>query len=136
MLEAYSKNQTIPATTGILPFNSITLKKGCTAELNGVSSIQLNKCGVYEITLNINGLASTAGDVTVAMTKNGVAQPQATRSLVDQTITEGFSLPITTLVQVKDNNSCRCCDAPTILQFVNEGVAWVGDVDVVVTKLC
>lgn len=136
MLEAYSKNQTIPATTGILPFNSITLKKGCTAELNGVSSIQLNKCGVYEITLNINGLASTAGDVTVAMTKNGVAQPQATRSLVGQTITEGFSLPITTLVQVKDNNSCRCCDAPTIIQFVNQGVAWVGDVDVVVTKLC
>lgn len=136
MLEAYSKNQTIPATTGILPFNSITLKKGCTAELNGVSSIQLNKCGVYEITLNINGLASTAGDVTVAMTKNGVAQPQATRSLVDQTITEGFSLPITTLVQVKDNNSCRCCDAPTTIQFINQGVAWVGDVDVVVTKLC
>lgn len=136
MLEAYSKNQTISATTGILPFNSITLQKGCTAELNGVSSIQLNKCGVYEITLNINGLASTAGDVTVAMTKNGVAQPQATRSLVDQTITEGFSLPITTLVQVKDNNSCRCCDAPTTIQFINQGVAWVGDVDVVVTKLC
>ena len=136
MLEAYSKNQTISATTGILPFNSITLQKGCTAELNGVSSIQLNKCGVYEIALNINGLASTAGDVTVAMTKNGVAQPQATRSLVGQTITEGFSLPITTLVQVKDNNSCRCCDAPTTIQFVNEGVAWVGDVDVVVTKLC
>lgn len=136
MLEAYSKNQTIPATTGILPFNSITLKKGCTAELNGVSSIQLNKCGVYEITLNINGLASTAGDVTVAMTKNGVAQPQATRSLVDQTITEGFSLPITTLVQVKDNNSCRCCDAPTTIQFINQGAAWVGDIDVVVTKLC
>lgn len=63
-------------------------------------------------------------------------QPQATRSLVDQTITEGFSLPITTLVQVKDNNSCRCCDAPTIIQFVNQGVAWVGDVNVVVTKLC
>ncbi len=136
MLEAYSKNQTIPATTGILPFNSITLKKGCTAELNGVSSIQLNKCGVYEITLNINGLASTAGDVTVAMTKNGVPQPQATRSLVGQTTTEGFSLPITTLVQVNDNNSCRCCDSPTIIQFLNEGVAWVGDVDVVVTKLC
>nr|DAG56990.1 MAG TPA: hypothetical protein [Caudoviricetes sp.] len=136
MLEAYSKNQTIPATTGILPFNSITLKKGCTAELNGVSSIQLNKCGVYEITLNINGLASTAGAVTVAMTKNGVPQPQATRSLVGQTTTEGFSLPITTLVQVKDNDSCRCCDAPTIIQFLNQDVAWVGDVDVVVTKLC
>ena len=136
MLEAYSKNQTIPATTGILPFNSIALKKGCTAELNGVSSIQLNKCGVYEITLNINGLASTAGAVTVAMTKNGIPQPQATRTLAGQTVDSGFSLPITTLVQVNDNNSCRCCDSPTIIQFLNEGVAWVGDVDVVVTKLC
>ena len=136
MLEAYSKNQTIPATTGILPFNSVTLKKGCTAELNGVSSVQLNKCGVYQVTLNVTGLASTAGTVTIGMTKNGANQPQATRSLAGQTVAAGFSLPITTLVQVKDSDSCRCCDAPTILQFVNTGVAFVGDVDVVVTKIC
>jgi len=136
MLEAYSKNQTILATTGVLPFNSVTLKKGCTAELNGVSSIQLNKCGVYEISVGATGLASTAGAVTVEMTKNGVPQPQATRTLAGQTIDTAFSLPITTLVQVKDNDSCRCCDAPTIIQFVNTGVAWVGDVDIVVTKIC
>lgn len=136
MLEAYSKNQTIPATTGIIPFNSVTLKKGCTAELNGVSSIQLNKCGVYEISLDVTGLASTAGTVSIAMTKNGIAQPQATRSLDGQTTTEGFSTSITTLVQVTDTNSCKCCDAPTTVQFVNTGVEFVGDVDVVVTKIC
>ena len=136
MLEAYSKNQTIPATTGILPFNSVTLKKGCTAELNGVSSVQLNKCGVYEISLDVTGLASTAGTVSIAMTKNGIAQPQATRSLDGQTTTDGFSLSITTLVQVTDTNSCKCCDAPTMIQFVNTGVEFVGDVDVVVTKIC
>ena len=40
------------------------------------------------------------------------------------------------LVQVTDNNSCKCCDSPTILQFVNTEVAWTGDVNVVVTKIC
>ncbi len=136
MLEAYSKNQTIPATTGILPFNSVTIKKGCTAELNGVSSIQLNKCGVYEISLEVTGLASTAGTVTIGMTKNGASQPQATRTLSGQTVATAFSLPITTLVQVKDSDSCRCCDAPTIIQFLNTGVGFVGDMDVTVTKIC
>lgn len=136
MLEAYSKNQTVPATTGITPFNSVTLKKGCTAELNGVSSIQLNKCGVYEVIFNATALATTAGDITVEMTKNGVAQPQATRTITGATVATSVNVPISTLVQVTDNNSCRCCDTPTILQFINTGVAWTGDVNVVVTKIC
>lgn len=136
MLEAYSKNQTILATTGVIPFNSVTLKKGCTAELNGVSSIQLNKCGVYEVIFNATALATTAGDITVQMTKNGVAQPQATRTITGATVATSVNVPIATLVQVTDNNSCRCCDTPTILQFINTGVAWTGDIDIVVTKIC
>lgn len=136
MLEAYSKNQTISATTGVIPFNSVTLKKGCTAELNGVSSIQLNKCGVYEIIFNATALATTAGDITVEMTKNEVAQPQATRTITGATVATSVNVPIATLVQVTDNNSCRCCDTPTILQFINTGVAWTGDIDIVVTKIC
>ena len=136
MLEAYSRSQAVPATTGIVPFNSVSLKKGCTAELNGVTSVQLNKCGVYEVIFTVTGLATTAGNVTIGMTKNGTAQPQATRTVTGATVATSFSLQIPTLVQVKDNNSCRCCDAPTVLQFVNSGVAWTGDVDVVVTKVC
>lgn len=98
MLEAYSKNQTVPATTGITPFNSVTLKKGCTAELNGVSSIQLNKCGVYEVIFNAIALATTAGNITVEMTKNGVTQPQATRTITGATVTTSVNVPISTLV--------------------------------------
>lgn len=136
MLEAYSKNQTVPATTGIIPFDSVTLKKGCTAELNGVSSIQLNKCGVYEVIFNATALATTAGNITVSMTKNGVTQPQATRTITGATVATSVNVPISTLVQVTDNNSCKCCDSPTILQFTNTGVAWTGDVNVLVTKIC
>ena len=136
MLEAYSKSETVNATTGIVPFDSVTLKKGCTAQLNGVSSIQLNKCGVYEVIFNATALATTAGNITVEMTKNGVAQPQATRTITGATVATSVNVPIATLVQVTDNNSCRCCDTPTILQFINTGVAWTGDIDVVVTKIC
>ncbi len=136
MLEAYSRNQTISATTGIVPFNSVTLKKGCTAELNGVSTIQLNKCGVYEVIFNATALATTAGNIVVGMTKNGVTQQQDIRTITGATTSTSVIVPISTLVQVKDNDSCRCCDAPTVLQFINTGVAWTGDVNVVITKIC
>ena len=36
MLEAYSLNVTVPADSAV-PFNNVTIRKGCTAELNGVS---------------------------------------------------------------------------------------------------
>lgn len=136
MIEAYSKNQSIPATTGIVPFTSVSLKKGQTVELNGVNSIQLNKCGVYEVIFNATALAGTAGNVTIEMTKNGVPQPQATTTITGATTTTAVNVPISTLVQVKDNNSCCCCDAPTILQFLNTGVAITADTNIVVTKVC
>lgn len=136
MLEAYSLNQTI-AVNGILPFNSVTLKKGCTAELSGVSSIQLNKCGVYEIAFNMTATASTAGDVIVQMTKNGTIQPQATRTITGATVATSVDVPITTLVQVTENNSNCCCSAPTVVQFINAGVAvTANNINVVVTKIC
>ena len=71
MLEAYSINQTI-ATNGILPFNSVSLKKGKTAVLSGVSSIELNCSGVYEIVLDVGGLPGAAGNIEIVMTKDGV----------------------------------------------------------------
>lgn len=136
MIEAYAKNQSIPATTGIVPFTGVTLKKGQTVELNGVNSIQLNRCGVYEVIFNAVALAGTAGAITIEMTKNGVPQPQATTTITGATTTTSVNVPITTLVQVKDNNSCCCCDAPTILQFINTGVAITADTNVVITKIC
>ena len=136
MLEVYSKNQTIPATNGLVPLTSQSLRKGCTAELTGTNTIQLNKCGVYEIIFEGEYLAATAGNIVTQMLKNGVAQPQAVRTVIGAATTESKSVSISTLVQVKDNNSCKCCDAPTTIQFVNTGVEVVGDSNVVITKIC
>lgn len=136
MLEAYSLNQTV-AANGVLPFNSVTLKKGCTAELSGVSSIQLNKCGIYEIIFNITATASTAGTIVINMTKNGTVQPQATRTITGAATTTTEDVSIATLVQVTENNNGCCCSAPTTIQFINAGVGvTANNINVVVTKIC
>lgn len=136
MLEIYSKNQTIAASTGIIPFTSTSLKKGCTSELFGTDTVHLNKCGVYEIIFEGEYVAGTAGNINIQMTKNGTVQQQSIRTVIGASTTESKSVSICTLVQVKDNNTCRCCDSPTVIQFVNTGVGIVGDSNLTITKLC
>ena len=124
MLEAYSINITVGSTEPI-PFNNVTLKKGCTAELQGTSTIVLNKCGVYMVSFD----ASSAAATSTQLYKNGVAQPQAQST--------DSSLAFTTLVQVPTNNSCCPCASPTTLQVVNtdDADATFTNANIVVTKL-
>lgn len=136
MIEAYSLNTSV-LTDGTIPFNAVALKKGCTADLEGVSTIELNKCGVYEVIFNATVTPTAAGTVTIQMLKNGVIQPQATRTLTGVTTTTSANVPIATLVQVSEDNDCRCCTKPTIIQFINAGVGLnINNTNVVITKIC
>lgn len=124
MLEAYSLNITVPADS-IIPFNNVTLQKGCTAVLSGNSTIQLNKCGVYMVEVD----ASAASAATIQLFKDGVAQAQAQST--------GTSPSFTTLVQVTENNSCCPCSSPTTLQVKNTGTsaATFTNANIVITKV-
>lgn len=123
MLETYSTNVAVEASSAI-PFNNASLKKGCTSVLNGASTIQLNKCGVYMVSFDATAEAST----TVQLYKNGVAQPQAQST--------GTSLGFVTLVQVTDNNTCCPCSSATNLQLINTTATTLTNANVVVTKIC
>ena len=124
MLEAYSLNQTV-ASMDAVPFTSVSLKKGCTAELSGASTIQLNKCGVYMVSFDASSTTAT----TVELYKNGIEQPQAQST--------GLNPSFVTLVQVTENNSCCPCSAPTTLQVINvdDAEATLTDADIAITKL-
>ena len=125
MLEAYSLNVTIPASSAIT-FNNTSIRKGCTAELSGAATIELNKCGVYMIAFD----GSLATATTVQLFKDGVAQSQAQST--------GTSPSFITLVQVTENN-CGCpCSSPTNIQIRNTGAsaATFTDANVCVTKVC
>ena len=125
MLEAYSLNVTAAAGAAF-QLNNVTIEKGCSAELNGIGTIELNKCGVYMVA--VNGSAAAASTIQVA--KDGILQPQAQAT--------GTSPAFVTLVQVPSNNSNCCCSSPTIVQIVNptDASETLTSLNVSVTKIC
>lgn len=125
MLQAYSLNVTVP-TDSAVPFNNVSVKKGCTVNMNGVSSIELNKCGVYMVSVDSSAVAAS----TLQLFKNGIAQAQAQAT--------GTTPSFVSLIQVPQNNSCCCCSEPTVIQVKNVGdaSATLSDANIVVTKVC
>ena len=123
MIEAYSINKEVTANSAI-PFDNIVVKKGCTAELSAPATIQLNKCGIYMVSLD--GTASAA--TTLQLYKDGIAQPQAQST--------GTQPSFVTLIQVDKNNSGCCCASPTNIQIISDTAVTLSNVNLVVTKVC
>lgn len=124
MIQAYSQNISVNAMQAI-PFNSVSIQKGCTATQNGATTFNLNKCGVYEVTC---GVSATATE-TIQLYKDGVPVAEARRT--------GDSPSFTTLVQVNHNNNpCCACDSPTVIQVMSVTATTLADASVVITKLC
>lgn len=122
MLEAYSLNIDVTADSPI-PFNSTSLIKGCTATKPSADTINLNKCGVYMVEVNVSAEAAT----TLQLYKDGVAQPQAQST--------GVTPSFVTLVQVDRNNSCCACDSPVVLQIMNSTAVTLTNANITVTKV-
>lgn len=122
MLEIYSTDLDITADT-FVPFQNVALKKGCTAELSGTSTINLNKCGVYMVAVDASATTAT----TLQLYKNGIAQPQAQST--------GTSPSFVTLVQVPENNSCCPCASGVSLQLMNSTETVLSNCNVTITKI-
>ena len=122
MLQAYSTGITLAANANI-PFNSTSVQKGCTAVKTGPDTFNLNKCGVYMVSVECSSSAST----TIQLVKDGVLQPQAQST--------GISPSFTTLVQVDHNNSNCACDSPTILQVRNTTAGTASIANITITKI-
>lgn len=135
MLELYSTNVT-EAQNGSIPFNNTSIAKGVTAIHNGPSTIELNKSGIYMVSVHGSITPAAAGTVSIQLARNDALQLDAVSSATgaaDETTHLGFD----TLVQVKSNNTCCCDSSPTTLQVINTGQAGVFPiVNIVVTKVC
>lgn len=135
MLEAYSTNVSV-ATNSAVPFNNISIQKGKTTELTSVGTVQLNKCGIYMIKVDAAGIPTSEGVMSIQLSKDGSLQPQA-QSAVTGTTSNVDNLSFTSLVQVKEDNTCNCCTSPTVIRIVNTGVpATYNIANIVVTKIC
>ena len=123
MIQSYSQNITVTAMQAI-PFNGVSLKKGCTVEQTSPTTFALNKCGIYEVSCGV----SAAATETIQLYKDGVAVQEARRT--------GTSPGFVTLVQVDHNNSpCCACDSPVTIQVMSVTAGTLADASIVVTKL-
>ena len=125
MIEAYSTNIDVAADTAI-PFNSTTVAKGCTVTHTSPDTFNLNKCGVYMVSVD----TSSEAEATIQLFKDGVAQAQGQS-------TGGSHQSFVTLVQTDKNNSCCPCSSPTTLQIMNTGAAATfTSANIAITKVC
>lgn len=122
MLQAYSIGVDVGADA-IVPFNNVAIGKGCAEKLTGVGTIELNKAGVYAV--SVDGTVSASTTVQLAM--DGVALPQAQST--------GTSVSFNTFVQVLANNcNCNCKTAPVTLQVRNSTAATFDNINITVLK--
>ena len=136
MIESYSQNVTVLADSAI-PFNSTSIQKGCTSIKSGTTTFELNKCGVYMVSFDVSVIATEIGEISIQLRKDGVLQPQAITEVTAADTTSIHPLSFVTLVQVKDNNSCKCCDGGVTIEIVNTGVGiTASQANVVITKIC
>lgn len=139
MIECYSKNNSRAANEP-LAWDNTTLKKGCTVEVNG-ASLQFNKCGIYEVSVDADVVSPTATssaavNLALQLYKNGVPQSQAVAQETATDSTSTHHLSFVTLVQVAENNSCKPCSSPTVCNVMNtQGEANILNANLVVTKL-
>ena len=119
------------------PLNNVALKKGCDCSLSEVPTIiYLNKCGVYRIAVTADAVASTGGNIQLRLYKSGVAQPQSGAEVTASDTTSIHNLGFETLVQVTQDDSCRCCGPLVAIQIFNKGVGiTLNSLDVVVTRV-
>ena len=135
MLEMYSLNVEV-AQNGSIPLNNISIAKGTTAVHTAPATIQLNKSGIYMIQFSGSITPTAAGTVSVQLAKDGVLS-LGEFSESNGVTTGPSSLAFTSLVQVKDDNTCACNTSPTTVQLINTGQAGTFSIArVVVTKVC
>lgn len=117
MLEYYSTNANIELgaidAESVVPFTNQRIVKGCTTTMSG-NTVQISKCGVYEVDCDLCFEASAAADITFKVYVDGVAQPQTLRTVSVSGADTFCTTHISTYVS-KQGNDCRCnpCTTPT-----------------------
>ena len=135
MIERYSQNVTVNSGSNV-PFEITSLDKGSYETANGASSINLNHCGVYRVTLNGTVTPSEAGTFGVQLFKNGVAVAD-TLTQITAEASSLYNFSFTKFIQVDKNNSSCPCSSPTVINVTNTGVASVYNiVKIDVDKVC
>lgn len=132
MIETYSTDVTV-SSGSLIPFNIVANDKGCSTRKLGASMISLNSPGYYRIDCSASVVGSSAGDIEVALTRNGSVLPQTVHTVTAADTTSVNNLSFSTVVPV--SNKC-CCAGDVVISVINSGIeATFNNIDLLVTKL-
>ena len=76
MVQYYSDGVDV-AAGGFFPLNNAAYSKGCTVSHGAPATLELNKKGVYCVSCDSFATLEAAGDYSIQLYRNGVAQAQA-----------------------------------------------------------
>ena len=112
LIQTVNQSSQTVAANSIIDLGSVIRRFGCNLRLNG-NSVEVDGEGYYKIDCNVTLAPVAAGNVTIAIYKNGVALTGATASGSVTTAGNLITLPIQTTIR----EGC-CCDGGVALTVV------------------
>ena len=124
-------NQSIQAVSanGIIDLGSVIRRFGCNCRLNG-NAIEVDGAGYYTIDLNVTLAPTVAGNVQIAIFKNGVQLTGATATGSVSTANNPITLPIQTTIR----EGCNCEGGTSLTVVLLAGASTVSNVAMRVEK--
>lgn len=120
--------QTI-ALNSIIDLGSVIRRFGCNLRLNG-NAIEINGEGYYKVDLNVTIAPTAAGNVTVALYRNGVQVTGAVATGSVTTAGNSITLPIQTTIK----EGCSCDGGMALTVVLTAGAGTVNNIAMRVEK--
>ena len=112
LIQTVNQSSQVVAANRIIDLGSVIRRFGCNLRLNG-NAVEVEGAGYYTIDCNVTLAPTVAGNVQVALYKNGVPLTGATATGSVSTAGNPVTLPIQTTIK----EGC-CCDGGTAITCV------------------
>lgn len=129
LIQTVNQSSQVVAANSIIDIGSVIRRFGCNLRLNG-NAIEVEGAGYYTAECNVTLAPTAAGNVTVALYKNGVPLTGATATGSVSTAGNPITLPI----QATIREGCACDGGTSLTVVLVSGASTVSNVAVRVEK--
>lgn len=129
LIQTVNQSSQVVAANSIIDLGSVIRRFGCNLRLNG-NAIEVDGAGYYTIDCNVTLAPTVAGNVTVALYKNGVPLTGATATGSVSTAGNPITLPIQTTIR----EGCACDGGTSLTVVLVSGASTISNVATRVEK--
>ena len=129
LIQTVNQSTQSVAANSIIELGSVIRRYGCNLRLNG-NAIEVSGEGYYKIDANVTLAPTAAGNVTIAIYKNGVQLTGATATGSVTTAGNFVTLPIQTTIR----EGCGCDGGTALTLVLTSGASTISNVAVRVEK--